>query len=84
MFNRLRTLCFALLHESENQLLCFHAHAHSFVKYMGVSRNFGNLKCDFCFASHRRHSAVHSTAVIARASSRRVVAAEPIKEPQWS
>ena len=37
-----------------------------------------------CFASQHCNSAVHSTAVIARASARRVVAAEPIKEPQWS
>ncbi len=80
--------CFTLLHKSEDQVFYFHSRAHSFVKYIGVciSENSKNLKCYFCFASHSRHSALHSTAVIARASSRRLVngTAEPPKEPQWS
>ena len=77
--------CFALLRKSENQLLCFHARAHDFVDMWGVSKILENLKLYFCFAFNRRNSAVHSTAVIARASLRRVGNTDVlIKEPQWS
>jgi hypothetical protein len=73
-----------LLHKSENQLLSFQSRAHDFVDMWGVYKKFENLKCHFCFASHRDNSALHSTAVDVRASARRAAAAEPIKEPQWS
>jgi hypothetical protein len=83
-FHHLADSCCTLLHENENQLLCFHARAHDFVDMWGMSRIPENLKCYFCFAPHRLDSAVHSTAVIVCASTRRVLTAEPIKEPQWS
>jgi hypothetical protein len=94
-FQSFANSCRALFHKSENQALCFHARAHDFVDMWGVCKNLENLKWHFCFASHQPNSAVHSTAVVARASSRVMNgidglpqaaerAARILKEPQWS